>query len=194
MKDPMYRGVRRQAMRPISTPPIACASKLLKHTLTLSGLLALMVFAGCASTEEISSYRMVQGNKTPRPSHILIYDFAATSADIQGDAPVGARISAAASLPAEQIAKDRKLGSSMAAQLATAIREMGLPAERALPGATSQVSDLVIRGYLVSIHESGDGRRLTLGFYFNAAELRTVVESFQVTEQGLASQWNFDTP
>jgi len=130
-------------------------------------------------------------DKAPRPGHIMVGDFAATLADIPSDAPMGARIAAGGSLPPEQISMDRRLGSDMAAQLVAAIREMGLPAERAVPGATSHVNDIVIQGYLASTYEDSAANRFTLGFYAGASELTAVVESFQITPQGVGRRLDF---
>jgi hypothetical protein len=137
---------------------------------------------------------MAANEKPPRPSRILVREFAVSPADVPSDAPVGARISAGVSLSPEQIAIDHRLGSNMTAQLIAAIREMGLPAQRALPGVTPETADVVIQGYLVSMHEGRGAKRLSIGVYFDASELMTVIEGFQVTAQGLGSQLYFDTP
>ena len=123
--------------------------------------------------------------KPLRPNHILVHDFAVAPADVPADAPIGARLASGASVSAEQIAMDRQLGSDMAAQLITALREMGLPAERALPGAMPQVNDVVVYGAFVSRHDTNAAKRLTIGFDFNALELLTMLEIFQRTPQGL---------
>ena len=44
-------------------------------------LLALLIFAGCASTKVTSRDEIVTG-KLPRPAHIWVYDFAATPEDV----------------------------------------------------------------------------------------------------------------
>ena len=128
---------------------------------------------------------MVMIEKPFRPSRVLVRDIAATTSDIPADAPVGARIAAGNSLSLEQIAKDRELGADMAAQLVTAIRGMGLPAERALPNATPQTNEVVISGCFVSVHQDSAAKRFTIGLDLSASELLTVVESYQITEQGL---------
>ncbi len=65
-------------------PPEEC-SALGKSMLTIVWcLLALVVFAGCASTEVISSQPLVN-EMLPRPTHIWIYDLAATPADVPRD-------------------------------------------------------------------------------------------------------------
>ena len=77
-------------------------------------LVAALVLTGCRSPV-VYPQQMAVNEKAPRPGRIMVHDFAATLADIPSDAPVGARISGGASLPPEQIAMDRRLGSDMAA-------------------------------------------------------------------------------
>ena len=47
----------------------------------LGCLLAVAVFAGCASTEVTGSQPLVN-ERLPRPNYIWVYDFAATPADV----------------------------------------------------------------------------------------------------------------
>ncbi len=62
---------------------------------------------------------------------------------------------------------------------------MGMPAELASPGIQPQLNDIVIRGYLLSIKEGSVAKRVAIGFGSGASELRTMVEGFQMTAQGL---------
>ena len=48
-----------------------------------------------------------------------------------------------------------------------------------------QIDDIVLRGYFVSVDEGSAGERLLIGFGAGAAELRTAVEAYQMTDQGL---------
>jgi len=65
------------------------------------------------------------------------------------------------------------------------IRGMGLPAEYAWKGATPQINDIVIHGYLLSIKEGDAAKRVAVGLGAGSSELRTAVEGFQMTAQGL---------
>jgi hypothetical protein len=115
-----------------------------------------------------------------------VYDFAATPADVPADSWLADQ-SAGHDTPqtAEQIETGRQLGSEIAAELVKEIRGMGLPAERALPGTAPQINDIVIHGYLLSIKEGDAAKRVAVGLGSGASELRTAVEAFQMTAQGL---------
>jgi hypothetical protein len=65
---------------------------------------------------------------------------------------------------------------------------MGLPAIEAGPGASPQVGDGVIRGYIVSTEGGGFGsaaKRFVIGFGAGTAEMDTVVEGYVMTPEGL---------
>jgi hypothetical protein len=153
----------------------------------LTCVLAVVVASGC-STKKVQTEPLVR-EKLPRPNQVLVYDFAATPGDVPPDTTIAHEFSVeAASQTPEQIAAGRDLGSQIAAQLASHIREMGLPAMRVATGApppSTGINDVLVRGYLISVKEGSAAKRVTIGFGSGAAELQAAAESFQVTPQGL---------
>jgi hypothetical protein len=148
-------------------------------------LLALITVAGCASTKITSRQQLVTG-PLPRPDHILVYYFGATAADVPADSGFAGQI-AEPSTPqtAEQIEAGRQLGAQLAIALAANIRAMGLPADAVTSRRSPQVGDIVIRGYLFSIEEGSAAKRVAIGFGAGGSELKTAVEGYQMTAQGL---------
>ena len=148
-------------------------------------LLALLIVAGCASTQVSDRQEIVFG-PIPRPAHIWVYDFAATPADVPAYSALAGQPSASGTPQTpEQIATGRKLGAQLAAELVTQINAMGMPAEQAMAGITPQINDLVIRGYFLSIDVGSAEKRVAIGFGSGESELRVAVEGFQMTAQGL---------
>lgn len=148
-------------------------------------LSALVLVAGCASTT-ITEHQIYVMDNIPRPDHILVYDFAATPADVPAGSALAGQISETSTPPtAEQIEAGRKLGAQIAAQLVDRIRGMGLPAERGSAGTRLQINDILLWGYLLSIEEGSAEKRLAIGFRQGVSELETAVEAFQMTAQGL---------
>jgi hypothetical protein len=144
-------------------------------------LFALVAVAGCASTKVTERQQLVTG-QIARPDNIWVYDFVGTPADMPGDSSVSAP-----STPQtpEQIDMGRQLGAQIARELVADIQDMGLPAREAARGTLPQVGDIVIRGYLLSIQQGSEAKRLVIGFGSGASELTTAVEGFQMTLQGL---------
>jgi hypothetical protein len=160
------------------------ASALRKKVWTLAScLFGVVVLAGCASTKVTSSERADYG-KLPRPDHILVYDFGASPADVPSDSALAGQ--APVAVPStEQATLGRQLGIQIAANLVKEITEMGLPAVQVSQGATPQINDIVIHGYLVSIDQGSAAKRMTIGFGSGGSELATLVEGYQMTPQGL---------
>jgi hypothetical protein len=148
-------------------------------------LCAAVLAAGCASTKVTDQQQLVTG-LIPKPSHILVYNFVATPSDVPADSVLAGEkgLDTTPQTP-EDIAEGKKLGAQIAAELVTQIQAMGMPAQQALPGAQTQLNDLVIRGYLLSVKEGSAAKRVAIGFGAGASDLRTLVEGFQETSQGL---------
>ena len=151
----------------------------------LAGLLLGLCVTGCASTKVTSRQMLVTG-QIPRPDHILIYNFAATPADV----PSSSEYADPAYRPplpqtSEEIQLGRELGSQVAYQLVREVQEMGMPAVQAAPGTQVRLNDIVIRGYFVSVDEGSTAKRLAIGFGSGSSKLVTVVEGYQMTATGL---------
>jgi len=146
-------------------------------------LLAAAVVSGCASTKMENREQLVTG-QLPRPNMIWVYDFATTAADVPAGSAFSGQATDAAQTPAE-IATGQQLGAEIASQLVQEIQAMGMPAAQAGVGTMPQINDIVIRGYLVSVHEGNEAERVAIGFGAGASSLKTAVEGFQMTAQGL---------
>jgi hypothetical protein len=130
--------------------------------------------------------REYSGGKAPRPGHIWVHDFAATSAEVPADSALaGKHAEHATPQTAEEIEAGRQAGAVIATQLVEEIQGMGLPAARASSGTTPAINDLVLRGYLLSIDEGSATKRVAIGFGSGASQLTAAVEGFQMTAQGL---------
>jgi hypothetical protein len=122
----------------------------------------------------------------PRPGNILIYDFAVVPAEVPANSAVAGQVDDSGTPQTdEQVAQGRKLCAQIVAQLVGAIHDMGMPAQQVPAGTRPQINDLLIRGFLVSIKEGDKAKRLVIGFGSGGSELRTVVEGYQMTPQGL---------
>jgi hypothetical protein len=147
--------------------------------------LCLLAMAGCAKTT-VTESQTYQGPRLGLPDRIIVYDFAATAEDLPAFAAMPGR-HATPSTPAtpEQVAAGRKLGAQVAEELVAEIRGMTLPAVRAAAYPSPGEGDIVIVGYFESVDEGSAAKRVVLGFGSGAAELKTHVEGFLMTPQGL---------
>jgi hypothetical protein len=143
-------------------------------------LLAVVVVPGCASTE-VTERERYEGAQLARPDRIIVHDFTANPAEV----PFAAQMAGAGAPTPEQLEVGRKLGAEVARRLVADLQDMGLPAVRAAGQPPPRPDDIVLRGYFVSVEEGRAGRRVLVGFGSGAAELRTAVEGYQMTAQGL---------
>lgn len=157
----------------------------IKIALPLFSVAVVALLAGCASTTISNRQQLVTG-PIPRPAHIWVHDFTATAADLPADSALAGQPDVDTTpQTAEQIEAGRQLGAQIAAQLVEQIRAMGLPAEQTATEPPLQVNDLLIRGYLISVQEGDATKRVVIGFGQGASELKTAVEGFQMTANGL---------
>lgn len=148
-------------------------------------LCAMVVASGCASTKMSSQEQLVTG-QIPRPGNILVYNFAASAADLPADSSLAREQDVDTTPPSpEMAAEGRKLGAQIATELAEQIRAMGMPAQQASAQVKPQLNDLVIRGCLLAVNECNAAKRVAIGFGSGKSELRTMVEGYQMTAQGL---------
>ena len=140
---------------------------------------------GCASSK-ISEQRAYAANeRLPRPSRIIVYDFAATTDDMATHPGSSSYTQRATPQTAEQIQLGRQLGDRVAQHLVPEILAMGMPAERAGVGPPPGQGDLIIQGEFVSIDKGSRAKRMLIGFGAGAGELQTRVVGYQVTPDGL---------
>ncbi|MBZ0159015.1 MAG: DUF4410 domain-containing protein [bacterium] len=152
----------------------------------VSCLFMLIVIAGCASTKVTERQIIDPQRKLPRPDRILVYDFAATPADVPADSALAGHPDVQQTpQTAEQIETGRQVGAEIAAKLVEEIHSLGLPAERASTQTTPQINDIVIRGYLLSVEEGSRAKRMAIGFGAGKSRLSVAAEGYQMTAQGL---------
>jgi hypothetical protein len=147
-------------------------------------LLTLLVLAGCASTS-VSNRETYTGPKLARPDRIIVDDFAATPADVPASSTAASQSAGSTPQTARDIEEGRKLGAEVAKQLVLDLQDMGLPAVQAAGQPPPRLNDIVIKGSFVTIEEGSAGKRVLLGFGAGAADLKTVVEGYQMTAEGL---------
>ena len=153
---------------------------------TTTWLISLLLLAGCASADVTSRRETSSEQMIDRPARIIVHDFAASPSDLPPNSAV-AQLYSGRSTPqsADEIRLGRELGHQVASELVKEILNMGLPAERAGAGPPASVGNLLIGGEFISIDEGSRVKRMLIGFGAGASELKTLVEGYLVTKDGL---------
>jgi hypothetical protein len=156
----------------------------MKPTSGLAVIVAAALAAGCAKTTVVQRQEY-RGAKLPHPQRIVVYDFAATQADIPAWAGSAGRYAGTeAPQSADQISAGRKLGDQVAKGVVKEIRAMGLPAEEGDRTTPLQPGDYALVGYFESVDEGSAVERVALGFGAGSASMKTRVEGYQMTATG----------
>ena len=151
----------------------------------VTSMFALIVLAGCASTT-VTDRQRYEGERIARPDRIIVHDFATTAADVPtGSAVAGQYAEPGVPPSAKEIEVGRQLGALVAKDLVAEIRAMGLPAVQATGQPAPRIGDIVIMGYFESVDSGSATKRIVLGFGSGAADLKTAVEGYLMTENGL---------
>jgi len=168
------------------TPPLTVRRYVVKSQSCIAMFLLIpFALAGCASTN-VTQSQDNSGERIARPNRIIVHDFAATAADIPAwSAATSQHAEPSTPQTAEAIETGRKLGAEVANRLVIEIRDMGLQAVRASGQPAPNVGDIVIIGYFESIDEGSAAKRMAIGFGSGGAELKTQVEGYLQTDQGL---------
>ena len=143
----------------------------------------VILLAGCASTKVTEETAPVQG--VTKPNNIFVYNFTADPNMIPPDSVAAANVDRTNPPSPEDIQTANEYGAVIAKRLVEDIRAMGMPATLATAGAQPAIGDGVLKGYLVSTESGKAGRRVILGFGSGKSEMKTVVEGFGMTAQGL---------
>jgi hypothetical protein len=143
------------------------------------------MLAGCASTE-LTNRTVHEGGPLAKPARIIVYDFAATPADIPAWSEAAkAHKDGSPEMTPEDVEAGRKLGADVAKDLVEQINDTGMTAVRAEGQPKPDLNDIVLIGYFTSVDEGSTGKRMLIGFGQGAASVGARVEGYHMTQSGL---------
>ncbi|HEY5849885.1 MAG TPA: DUF4410 domain-containing protein [Lysobacter sp.] len=150
----------------------------------LSAGIALL--AACASSTVALPETTPLADQMTRPGRVVVYDFVGTRDDLPPDSAI-VRYYEQRTVPqtAAEIDLGRKLGRLVAQDLVKELNSAGITAHHSDSVAKAQIGDGIVRGEFVSVNEGSRTKRVLIGFGAGAGELKTLAETYQVTETGL---------
>lgn len=164
----------------------------------IMGLLAAFVIMGCAPTkvQTVSEYGGTK--RLPRPTRILVYDFAVSLDDIHLDRAPGAKLGDLAKGESKtelELKVGRAVANSLSAHLVKEIRALGMPAERAagVPAPPAAGTALAIEGQFLDIDQGNRLERMVIGLGLGGTEVKTQVQVYDETPTGRRLMEEFDT-
>ncbi len=158
----------------------------LRNRFAIALSILAVVSIGCAKAAVTARQTYAESEQAPKPARIIVYDFAATPEDIPEDDPMSGFYAKSEKPPtADKVSLGRNLSAKVALELVKEIRDLGMPAERSSGRPSPDPGDVVIKGAFVTIDPGDRLKRMLIGFGAGAGELKTFVEIYQMTADGL---------
>jgi len=137
-----------------------------------SSFVFAFVVAGCARA--VVEPRNVEATREPRPTKILVYDFAVTPAEVSSHEGIAIGTSS----DRNNVELGHDVASALSNQLADELREQGFVVERRHRGSHVGAHELAIEGEFLDVAEGDQVKRLVIGFGAGAAKVDTAVHVY----------------
>ena len=145
---------------------------------------AALLLAGCASTDAEVTKSRAGDTRLPYPSQILVYDFAISPSEVSPDSVAAGRLSSAEDDPSESAEREyleRQVAAIVAEDVASELRELGLPATRWRGAPPAGTNIYAIEGQFLTIDEGSALKRMIIGFGAGGTEVRTLVQAYYIS-------------
>lgn len=159
-------------------------TRLLFATRTALELLAALLIVACASATVTPE--KVSTPATPvRPTRIVVYDFAISSAEVTLNQSIVHRTFRAVQSNQTQQQGQLETGHAVAHDLSDALvkdlQDLGFTVERRPRGTPVTGNVLIVDGQFLNVDEGNRLKRLVIGFGAGASKLDTRIEVYQMT-------------
>ena len=139
---------------------------------------------GCASAGVTPVAGTANQSMLPRPSVVLIYDFAVGADDVVIDT-FGAEFQSEGAKLTEEEQTAHATAIAFSVALVEQLQKDGINAQRAERGDLPPLHALVLKGQFITIDKGSRFKRMVIGFGAGSSELRARVQAYQATESGL---------
>jgi Domain of unknown function (DUF4410) len=135
-------------------------------TVKLATIAALVLAVSACSSARVQPAQTYSGSTLPRPSVVVVSDYAVTPEDVKLDSGAGSRLKSlfgSASTDERQVEIGRKVAAAISKTLVKEIEKLGLPVIQGDATTATSGSTLVVAGQLLSIDEGNRTRRNIIG-------------------------------
>lgn len=140
--------------------------------------------AACAPTNVQVESPDTSAQKLPRPSRVLVYDFAVSPDEVKLDQGISGKVMdlmKGTPRSTEEIEIGHKVADALSKYLVEDINKLGLPAKRASGEPSREQNALMIRGQFVSIDEGNQAERMVVGLGLGRTEVEAHVQVVDLT-------------
>ena len=147
----------------------------------IGGLFAVLVLclaAACAQTG-VRRAALVADTNLPRPSRILIMDFAVSEGEVKEYQGIMRQQPNIKDASERERLLAREVKDALAEEIVDAIKPLGFVVERVGPATKASGTDLLVNGQFMTVDEGNPLRRLVVGFGDGASTVESRVQVYQ---------------
>jgi hypothetical protein len=148
---------------------------------SMAGVLAFCFVAACSQTG-IRKATLTPETNLPRPSRILIYDFAVSEQDLKEYQGIMRQQPTIKDAAERERLLAQGVKDALAEELVDALKALGFSVERVARGTRATGNDLVIDGQFLTVDEGNPLHRLVVGFGTGGSAVQTQVQVYQAPE------------
>jgi Domain of unknown function (DUF4410) len=145
----------------------------------LAALVALFAFSGCAPTQ-INTLSQYSG-PVPRPSNVLVYNFAVSPDEVQLDQGISVKIQDMIN-KTPRTKEERAVGhvvtEALASHLVKELNAIGVPATRASGVPSTKGNSVQIEGQFLSVDEGNRTERVVIGLGAGRTDVKTLTQVY----------------
>lgn len=147
----------------------------------LVGGLLLCISAACGQTG-IRKAALTSETNLPRPSRILVYDFAVSEQEVKEYQGIMRQQPTIKDASERERLLAKEVKDALAEEVVDGLKSLGFAVERVGREAKVTGSDLLIDGHFLAVDEGNPLRRLVIGFGKGASAVQTQVQVYQGQE------------
>jgi hypothetical protein len=151
---------------------------------TIASILVLATCSALACAGGSSRALTRERSPLPRPSGVLIYDFAVDAEDVVIDS-FGPNFVRGDGSRAERDSTGRAVAALLSERIVAQLDERGIRARKASASASIPLDAIAVKGQFVSIQEGDQMGRTVIGLGAGSEKLEAQVQIYQMTEDGL---------
>lgn len=152
------------------------------------GACLIGLVSACGQTG-IRDIRLVQDRNLPRPSRILVYDFAVSEQEVREYQGIMRQQPSIRDAASRERILAQEVKDALANELVGQLKPLGLVVERIARGAPTAPNDLVIDGQFMTVDEGNPLNRFVVGFGSGASLVQARVQLYQAPDQRLLMEF-----
>ena len=146
-----------------------------------AAMLAVCLVAACGQTG-IRKAALTAETNLPRPSRILVYDFAVSEQEVKEYQGIMRQQPTIKDAAERERLLAQEVKDALADELIDALKPLGFVVERVARGTRATGNDLVIDGQFLTVDEGNPLHRLVIGFGSGASAVQTQVQVYQAPQ------------